>query len=320
MTLSRLLNLQRPLIVLDTETTVLDTSTARIIELAFQAHYPSGSCGVCEGSGAILKSGVTSQPNAPASCSGCLGTGQRPVKEYRTLVNPGVPIPAESTKVHGITDVDFKKCRTCGVLLETHPIGKASETIDTACVTPSSWPTFTQLAANLVKGFADCDYAGKNIRFDLRILTAEFARAGIEWSYIGAYVLDADRLEAIAVPRSLSHLHKKYVGREHDGAHGAMSDTRAAATVIVRQLEEHPAALPRDLKRLHELSWPGWLCDGNQFRIVDGVAVCQFGKHRGKAMKVIPIDYYDWLLKSDFPADVKQLAREAKLGRFPNDK
>jgi hypothetical protein len=59
------------------------------------------------------------------------------------------------------------------------------------------WPSFKQLAPNLAKGFTDVDFAGKNVRYDLRILSAEFARANVEWSYMDARIVDADRLEHV---------------------------------------------------------------------------------------------------------------------------
>ena len=65
------------------------------------------------------------------------------------------------------------------------------------------------------------------------------------------------------------------------------------------------------------MQWPGWLDDRGLFKIVNGVATCQFGKYRGKAMKEIPVTYWDWLITSDFSDQVKQLAAEAKLGKFP---
>ena len=275
----QLLNLTRPLLVLDTETTGVDVQNDRIIEFAFQCFEP--------------EKGMT--------------------KEYRTLVNPGIPIPASATKVHGITDADMRRCQVCGMEqgdTDRH-VGLGDDAHEFKPVY-----TFKQLAANLAKGFTGCDFAGQNVRFDLRILAAEMQRAGVAWSYAGARIVDSSRLEALAVPRSLSHLHEKYVGLKHDGAHGALSDVRAAATVISKQLEAH-ASLPRDLDKLHAEQWPGELDEGGKFKLVGGVAICQFGKWRGKPMQDIPIDYYDWLLKSDFPADVKTLAAEAKMGRFP---
>ena len=70
----------------------------------------------------------------------------------RTLrVNPGMPIPAEATAIHHITDADVADA-----------------------------PTFSMIAAELMELFADADIAGFNSnRFDVPLLTEEFLRAGI---------------------------------------------------------------------------------------------------------------------------------------------
>jgi DNA polymerase-3 subunit epsilon len=214
---------------------------------------------------------------------------ERPAKEWSMRVNPGVPIPAASTAVHHITDADV-----------------------------ADRPTFKQLAANLAKGFTDCDYCGQNCRYDLRLISAEMQRCGQPWSYVGAKIIDSYQLERLAVPRSLSHLYRKYAGEDLKDVHGAMADVKAANIVIAKQLERY-SELPRDLEKLHEMQWPGELDEGGKFKMIDGVATCQFGKWRGKAMREIPVSYYDWLLKSDFPADVKTLAGQAKLGNYLGD-
>ena len=279
----QLLSLTRPLFVLDCETTGTDPKTDRIVELGFQQWDNTGM-----------------------------------VKEWRSLVNPGVPIPASATKVHNITGAMVNGCRDCGHSHEAHRTTTALNTGADPCGAFKPWPAFAQLAPNLAKGLVACDFAGKNVRFDLRILAAEMVRAGQTWSYAEARIVDADRLEQLAVPRSLSHLHEKYTGVKHDGAHGALSDVRASAAVIVKQLETFPN-LPRDLDALHAAQWPGWLCDGGEFRMVNGVATCQFGKWRGRAMRDIDVKYWDWILSAEFPADVKDLAANAKLSRFPEE-
>lgn len=250
--LDKVFSLSRSLFVLDLETTSLEVQTARIVEIAFQQFDATGF-----------------------------------VKEYCTRVNPGVPIPPEATKVHGISDANV-----------------------------ADRPRFKQLAESFARGFIACDFCGQNVRYDLRVLSAEMTRVGQEWSYVGARIIDSGQLERLAVPRTLSHLHEKYTGHKHDGAHGALSDVRASVTVVVHQLQAHPT-LPRDLDQLHALQWPGFLCDGGEFRMVGGVATCQFGKWRGRAMQDIERSYWDWILKNDFPADVKVLASAAKLGKFP---
>lgn len=280
----QLLHLTRPMFWIDTETTGVDTQRDRIVEVGFEQWTAEGM-----------------------------------VKEWRSLVNPGMPIPADATKVHGITDAMVKDCRACDKPKNDIVHGdQGHDILGEHGFAPV--PYFKQLASSLAIGFKDCDYAGKNVRFDLRILSAEFARAGVEWSYLGARIVDAERLEQLAVPRSLSHLHEKYTGHKHDGAHGALSDVRASVTVVVHQLQVHPT-LPRDLDQLHALQWPGWIDGEGKFRFVDGVPCFgQWGKHANKPMHKVPVDYYDFIIGADFSADVKALARNAKLGKFPEGK
>ncbi len=261
-----LLDIKRSLFVIDSETTGL-SQDARIIELGFQRWVPE------------------------------VGMD----KEWRSLINPGIPIPPAVTEVHHITDEMINACQTCG-------LARGACT----CQQFHAAPRFAQIAASLAKGFSDCDLAGQNVRYDLGRIAYEMHLAKQPWSYAGARIIDSSRLESLAEPRHLSDLHKKYTGMPHDGAHGALSDVRAAATVIARQLESY--TLPRDLDALHELSWPGYITAGGEFRFVDGVAVCCFGKHKDKPLKSLPKDYLDWILANNFAPDVIQLARDARAG------
>lgn len=272
--LTSVLTLSRALFVVDVETTGLDAGEARIVELGFQRWHP-----------------------------------ERPLLEYRTLVNPGVPIPKETTKVHGISAETFDLCATCNGPRENHDEVHEFKV----------WPTFKQIAAKLASGFRSCDYAGKNVRFDLRMLSAEFERAGQPWSYLGARIVDADRLEQLGEPRHLGNLYKKHTGKSLDDAHQAMADVRATTEVIVAQLQRYQT-LPRDLDLLHKAQWPEeWLDGKGQFKMVNGVPTCTFGKHKGKAMRDVPSDYYQWIGRADvnMPADVKTLAANALRGEYP---
>jgi DNA polymerase-3 subunit epsilon len=263
--------------VFDCETTGLDTQKDRIVELGFQRWTSEGMD-----------------------------------KEWRSLVNPGIPIPPHVSKVHSIYDSTMLTCSRCGKMPGDHPQPGVCDEFHPI-------PRFAQIGKSLAKGFSDCDFAGKNVRFDLRILAAEMARAEIAWSYHTARVVDAERLEQLAEPRTLSHLHKKYTGHMHDGAHGALSDVRASTTVIVHQLQRY-TALPRDLDVLHEEQWPGWLDPDGRFKYLNGVACVTFGKWAGKPMKSVDPTYWDWILSTDFPPETKALATDAKLGKFPRDK
>jgi DNA polymerase-3 subunit epsilon len=282
-----LLTLTRPLIILDTETTGLDTTNDRIVELAFQVYYHDG----------------------------------RDVKKYRTLINPGVPIPKEVTEVHSITDAIVQGCKGCGILRAEHPTAIHGTAVD-FCAAYHPWPSFKYIAANLAKGFTNVDYAGKNVRFDLRILSAEFARAGVEWSIGDARIVDADRLEALLEPRSLTHLYKKYTDKEFPGAHGAMADVEAVAEVIELQLNaslnDDGDLLPYDLDALHALQWPTMIdLEGKFCYVKDVPCFTRWGKYGGKPMTAADVGYWDWILSKDFPVETKRIAAQAKLGVYP---
>jgi DNA polymerase-3 subunit epsilon len=107
-----------------------------------------------------------------------------------------------------------------------------------------------------------------------------------------------------------------------EDAHQALADVRATTELIVAQLQKY-RMLPRDLDLLHKTQWPdAWLDGKGCFKLVNDVAICSFGKHRGKPMREVPADYYQWLLKpsSEFPGDVKALAADALKGKYPDDK
>lgn len=280
--LAKLLRSDRPLLLFDLETTGLKPETARIVEIAHEVHRPDGS-----------------------------------VAAWRTLVRPGVPV-GESFHTHKISDEMLEGCRDCAVYngevspRADHP--RAFEDLPSHEFKP--WPRFLDLAQNLAKGYSNCDMAGKNVRYDLRVLAAEFARAGVAWSYAGARVLDADRLEALLEPRDLSSLYRRRVGREPDGAHRADHDVRMTRELLEAQLRA--ADLPLDLARLHELQWPGFIdAEGKLRRRKDGAVVLTFGKHQDVDVRRVDPSYWKWAAGADFSAEFKALAREMALGRFP---
>lgn len=273
----KVLNLRRPLIIFDLETTGVDVDTARIVEIGFQLYRPD--------------------------------TGL--AKEWVSLINPEIPIPFEVTKIHHIDDESVtRRCAKCKQLAEQHPFQD--------CESYHPVPRFRDLAGNLAMGFSNVDFGGKNVRFDLRIFAKEMMRAHVDWSYTDAFIIDAERLEQLGEPRTLSHLYEKHTGEKLDGAHSALTDVRASAIVIEKQLQCY-AHIPRAMGRLHELQWPGWVDSDGKIRYINGVPVVQFGKYKGQSMKSVPRDYWLWVLKQDFSHDFKQLAKNAAEGLFPSN-
>jgi len=271
--LHTVLNLTRPLVMLDEETTGLNTTEARIVEIGFQIWTAAGL-----------------------------------EKEWRSLINPEISIPEEASRTNHITDASMKLCNRCAKDRESHPLPDCEEF--------KPVPRFRDIAASLAKGFTNVDFAGKNVRYDLRVLSSEMVRVGVPWNYVGARIIDADRLEQLGEPRTLSHLYEKHTGKKMENAHEALADVRGTTEIIVAQMRKY-SALPRSLDMLHELQWPGWIDENGKFKFVNGVATCMFGKWRDRPMKAIEPSYWDWICRSDFPPDIKALAEQAKLGKFP---
>jgi DNA polymerase-3 subunit epsilon len=137
----RHLRLERPLAVLDLESTGVDPARDRIVEVA------------------VLK----------------LTPGAEPIR-FRRLVNPGVPIPPSASAVHGIRDEDV-----------------------------AERPRFAAVAPRLARLLVDADLAGFGLTtFDLPLLLAEFARAGIRFPLGGRAVVDVLRLYRARHPRDLA--------------------------------------------------------------------------------------------------------------------
>jgi DNA polymerase-3 subunit epsilon len=211
-------------------------------------------------------------------------------KEWSSLVKPDVPIEATAIAVHHITEE-----MTNGA------------------------PTFKQLAANLAKGFSDCDFAGYNVRFDLRVLSGEMSRAGITWGYADAHLVDGLRLWQVSEPRSLGDAVRRFLKREPSEAHRAMGDTKDSWDAIEGLLDAFPK-LPREVKAIHELCFPknpDWLDADGKLIWKNGSAVMTFGKWNGTPLNTVDKGYLQWMLNGSFSDEVKDILRKGLAGEWP---
>lgn len=249
------LNLKNPLVFFDLETTGINIVKDRIVEIALLKVYPDG---------------------------------KEEVKSRR--INPEMPIPAQATAIHGITDDDVKDC-----------------------------PTFKQIAKSLAEMMEGCDIAGFNSsRFDVPLLAEEFLRAGVDFDMSKRKFVDVQIIFHKKEQRTLEAAYKFYCDKTLDNAHSAEADTVATYEVLKSQLDRYPD-LTNDIETLSkEYSSFNNNVDFDGRMVFDekGVEVFNFGKHKGKAVTEVfrnEPSYYSWMMEGDFPLNTKQILTKIKL-------
>jgi len=214
-----------------------------------------------------------------------------------SVINPAMQIPIESTQVHGITNEDVK--------------GK---------------PTFNEFAKQLINFIDNCDLGGFGTKFDLSFLESEFKRAGVIYSEEGRQVIDVQRIFHTLEPRDLNAAHLKYCGKNLKKSHRADIDVRATMDVLEAQLNQHDI-LPRDVANLCEFYNPKnplWIDGDGKLIWFEGKAVINFGnKYKGKTLEFVSKtdpSYLQWMINTDFSTKVKEIAKSAINGKFPEQK
>jgi DNA polymerase-3 subunit epsilon len=245
------LALTRPLAVIDLETTGTNPLFDRIVEASVLKLFPDGE------------------------------------RQHLTRrLNPGVPIPAEASAVHGIVDADV-----------------AHE------------PCFRDVAADLLRLLDACDLCGFNLkRFDLRLLQAEFQRVGLALVLAGRAIIDPMEIFHAYERRDLAAAVRFYLGREHSSGHCAAADALATAEVLDAMLARY-TDLPRAAPDLHQhFQDPNTVDTERRFTRVRDHIRFAFGKYRGQALGEIARldpDYLRWMLGQDFSEDTKAVVKAA---------
>jgi len=245
-----MLQLIRPLAIIDLETTGINLGSDRIVEIA------------------IVK---------------IMQDGKKTVK--RKLINPEMPIPQASTDIHGITNEMVKDA-----------------------------PTFRQVANELKQFLDNCDLAGYNSnRFDIPMLVEEFLRVGMEFEGKGRKLLDVQKIFHMMEQRTLSAAYRFYCNKELEGAHGAEADASATWEVLEAQVVKYPQ-LGTNIETILKCIGEEPVVDfARRFTLENGIEVFNFGKHKGRSVADIlraEPQYYDWMMKGDFPLHTKQKLTE----------
>jgi DNA polymerase III subunit epsilon len=245
-----MLQLKKPLAFIDLETTGVNLGTDRIVEIA------------------IVK---------------ILTDGSRSIK--RKLLNPGMPIPQNTSDIHGITDEMVKDA-----------------------------PSFKQVAQELKQMLDGCDFSGYNSnRFDIPMLMEEFLRAGVDFDMKNRKLMDVQNIFHKMEPRTLGAAYKFYCGKVLEGAHGAEVDASATYEILEAQIVKYPE-LGNNIDSILKVIGEDQIVDfARRFIMENGIEVFNFGKFKGRpvsdVLKSEP-QYYDWMMKGDFPQHTKQKLTE----------
>lgn len=249
-----MLNLTKPVVFFDLETTGISVTNDRIVEISYLKVFPDGT------------------------------------EVSRTQrVNPEMHIPEEATAVHHISDDDVRDC-----------------------------PTFKQIAQNIANVLEGSDIAGFNSnRFDVPVLAEEFLRAGIDVDFSKTRFIDVQVIYHKMEQRTLSAAYKFYCGKDLDDAHSAEGDTRATYEVLKAQLDRYEN-LKNDIKWLSEYTSFTRNVDFSGYFIYNDKdeEIVNFGKYKGRSLaEILQRDpsYYDWIMKSDFPRNTKQVLTRIRL-------
>lgn len=259
------IKLMRPLIFFDLETTGLSIAKDRICQLSFTKFFPDKD------------------------------------PEVKTkIINPTIPIPLESSKVHNIYDKDVKNA-----------------------------PKFIQFAESLAEQFEGCDIAGYNIiNFDIPLMREEFLRAGVDWPKVDVRFVDVYKLVALALPRKLSQVFEMFTDNDADQAHDAEYDNMMTVEVMDRLL--NPKAIKisahSDLFKDKTVEYLSELCksDDNYADFAMKIAidrageyVFNFGKHKGEKVTNYK-GFCKWMLLQDFTEDTKNVIMKIFGAKTPD--
>ncbi len=203
-------------------------------------------------------------------------------------VNPGVPIPAEASAVHGITDANV-----------------------------ADRPRFGEFAGAIQALIDGRTLVGYNCRrYDSVILDAELRRAGKpgltrdEHGKIIQPEIDLFALWQLSEVRTLAGAAKRFAGVDLEGAHSAEADTVVLPSIFAGMLTAFGLEGNSD-EELCAMCIPEGALDrdGKFIRREDGVVVFNFSNSKGQPVLNDP-GLLRWMLGKDFSEETKAYARE----------
>lgn len=228
--------------------------------------------------------------------------------DYTRRINPKKPISPEASKVHGITDEMVK-----------------------------NEPPFEKVAQEIHAFIGGSDLAGYNLlKFDIPILVESFLRCDMDFDIAQRRIIDVQNIFHKMEQRTLKAAYRFYCNKELTDAHSAKADTQATLEVLESMLDKYQGAnyedskgnisqpVVNDVDALHTFSHYKKHADlvGQIVYDNEGKEVFNFGKHKGKPVEEVferEPQYYDWMMKADFPESTRKLITTIKLRGFNKD-
>ncbi len=199
-----------------------------------------------------------------------------------------MPIPAEATAVHHITDDDvrneptFRQCRVAGTDAQRMRHRRLQQQ-------PLRRP----------------------------LLDQEFERAGVDFDISRARMIDVQTIYHKKEPRTLVAAYRYYCDKNLEEAHSALADTRATMEVLLAQLDRYDD-VPTEVGALADYASANRNVDIMGRLIYDDKdrEVINFGKYKGQlAEEVLRRDpgYYNWIRAATSRAIPKNAFTRVKL-------
>lgn len=221
------------------------------------------------------------------------------------LINPGIELSESTTKINGITN-DMVKDK----------------------------PKFKEIAEGINKFIEGCDFVGFNIaNFDLRFLSEEFNRAGVEFTLLGRKIVDVANIYHAMESRDLYAAYSFYCDKTATGQNSE-NTTKMYFEIINKMMEMYSgkeytnkegnsqkiepsvesinSIFNKNKKRLD--------IEGNIVLNDAGRPIFTIGKYKGQVVSEAMLNdnnYFEWFIDvSQFPADtrlvVKKIVEKAK--------
>ena len=293
------LQLERPLLFFDIESTGLNIATDGIIELSFVKVFPGGE--------SRIKTWK--------------------IKPWDYVRHAVIPINPQASEVNGVKDEDLVDCPR---LIEVLP-----EVIE--WLQGSDLAGFNSLKFDLpllseeierVRAYSESRLAKPESRDKAQQMLALIETVDLH----ACRMVDVQNIFHHFEPRNLRAAYRFYCGgKDFENAHTAEADTLATYEVLKGQLERYqapteyqPEVLKNDVEFLSKVGPRTRNIDfaGRLILREDGEAVINFGKHKGKTAREVwetEPAYYAWIEGGDFTMDTKRQFASLKA-RFQKER